>query len=256
MRLDKYLSGRIFTSRTKAARAIAEGRVFLNGTVAKASDEVGEGDEVTVREKARSFVSEGGFKLQKGLDDFSQSVEGCVCVDLGASTGGFTDCLLQAGAKTVFAVDVGKDQLDVSLRKDPRVYALDGINVRYLQREQIPAAKIDVVTADLSFISLKLIFPVIQRLLSAGGRAFVLVKPQFECGGVGLDKHGIVKDREKRLALAADLAREAASMGLMPLQVTAAPLRKNKNVEYILLFEKSDPDLPGEQFQAHLAALD
>lgn len=238
MRLDRYLAENGFSSRTKAARAIAEGRVLLNGRTGRASDEVKDGDSVAVRESKFSFVSEGGYKLRKAFDDFGSDVRRCICVDLGASTGGFTDCLLQAGAEKVFAVDVGKDQLDAAICKDPRVFVLDGMNVRYLRREDIASARIDTVTADLSFISLKLILPVISQLLDEGGSAYVLVKPQFECGGIGLNKHGILKDRKRRQDIVADIAGAAAGCGLEPSGVTAAPIREGKNTEYILRLKK------------------
>ena len=241
MRLDKYLAEHGFASRTKAARAIAEGRVSVNGRIGKASDEISESDIITVRENPLSFVSEGGYKLRKAFDDFGAIMSGRVCVDLGASTGGFSDCLLQADAAAVFAVDVGRGQLDASVRSDPRVRVLDERNVRYLQRSEIAAERIDVVTADLSFISLKLILPVIVQLLDFGGEAYVLVKPQFECGGIGLNKHGILKNKIARHAIVSGLADEAARLGLEPIGVTSAPLRENKNVEYILRLRKTAP---------------
>ena len=239
MRLDKYLAEYRFSSRTKAARAIAEGRVFVNGRQGKASEDVSDKDTIDIRENPLSFVSEGGYKLQKAFDDFGGSVRGLVCVDLGASTGGFTDCLLQAGVGQVYAVDVGKDQLDEALRADTRVHVLDEMNVRYLQRADIPAGRIEAIAADLSFISLKLILPVIGRLLDAGGVAYILVKPQFECGGIGLNKHGILKDEKKRREIVFEIADSAARLGLQPIDITEAPIREGKNVEYVLQVRKT-----------------
>ncbi len=255
MRLDKYLAQNLFASRTKAARAVAEGRVFINGRLGKASDEVSAGDDIVVQERPISFVSEGGYKLRKALNEFGADVSGLACVDLGASTGGFTDCLLQAGAAVVYAVDVGRGQLAPSLCGDPRVCVLDGINVRYLERDIIPGDRIDVVTADLSFISLKLILPVIARLLDEEGTAYVLVKPQFECGGIGLDKHGIFKDRHARLKIVEDIAETAAMLGLQPVDVAVAPLRKNKNVEYVIKFRRAAPG-KADEFRKRVAQLD
>lgn len=255
MRLDKYLAHQFFASRTKAARAVAEGRVFVNGQPCKASDEVGPDDDIVVQDKPLTFVSEGGYKLRKALDEFGTDVSGLVCVDLGASTGGFTDCLLQAGAAAVYAVDVGRGQLDPSLCRDQRVRILDGINVRYLERNMISAQRIDVVSADLSFISLKLIFPVIARLLDENGIAYVLVKPQFECGGTGLDKHGIVKDRQTRLKIVAEAAAAAALCGLQPADAATAPVRKNKNTEYIIKLQKSAPGEPDARFMQKVSQL-
>lgn len=256
MRLDKYLAENGFSSRTKAARAIAEGLVYLNGRIGKPSDEISEKDEIKVLEKPVSFVSEGGYKLRKAFDDFGVDVRGCICVDLGASTGGFTDCLLQAGAGRVCSVDVGKDQLDLKLRSDPRVQVMDGINVRYLRREDIAEERIDVVTADLSFISLKLILPVIGRLLGDGGEAYILVKPQFECGGIGLDKHGIVKDRQKRHSVVFGIAEDAARIGLKPVAITTAPIHEKKNIEYVMRLQKSFAGPLGEDFKSAVAKLE
>ena len=255
MRLDQYLAGRGFTSRTKAARAVAEGKVLLNGKPAKASDSVDENDRVEIAEVERGFVSEGGYKLQKALDDFHADVRGKVFADLGASTGGFTDCLLQAGAARVFAIDVGCAQLDASLASDPRVCAMDKINVRYLRREDIPAERLDGVTADLSFISLTYILPIVASILPQNGDAFLLIKPQFECGGVGLDKHGILKDKNKRLSIVLELAQFSAQVGLRPVNVTAAPVKPRKNVEYILHCIKAEGDM-SDAFQTRIAALD
>ena len=256
MRLDRYLAEHGFSSRTKAARAVAEGRVFVNGKPGKAADEVAAGDEVTVRERPRSFVSEGGYKLQKAFDAFGTDARGCVCADLGASTGGFTDCLLQAGARAVYAVDVGKGQLDASLCGDPRVHVLDERNVRYLRREDIAAEKIDIVTADLSFISLKLILPVVAKLTDGGGCAYLLIKPQFECGGSGLNKHGLLKDASRRREIVSDVAEAAAELGLEPIAVTEAPLREKKNVEYIVLFRRTEGAAEvGQRFRGMVSAL-
>lgn len=256
MRLDIYLAEQKFSSRTKAARAIADGLVYVNGRPGKASDEVAARDQIVVRERPFSFVSEGGYKLRKAFDDFGTNVRDCSCVDLGASTGGFTDCLLQAGAAEVFSVDVGQDQLDPAISGDERVHAMDGVNVRYLKREDLPMKKIDVVTADLSFISLKLIFPVIALLLDEGGFAYILIKPQFECGGAGLNKHGILKDRKSRLDIVTQLADEAAKNGLEPISVTEAPIRENKNIEYIVQFRRSEPASSAtDRFKKRIAEL-
>ncbi len=237
MRLDKYLVNNGFSSRTKAARALEEGRVFVNGKRGKASQEVSESDVIDIEQAAVSFVSEGGFKLKKALDDFSESVAGSVCIDIGASTGGFTDCLLQYGAACVCCVDVGESQLDASLSKDKRVRVMDRVNARYLTAEDFPESA-DVVTADVSFISLKLVLPAVAAVLKEDGRAFVLVKPQFECGGAGQDKHGIVKDAKIREKAVSDVCAAASALGLAPQKLTSAPVHPKKNIEYVLLLKK------------------
>lgn len=240
MRLDRYLVEHGFSSRTKAARAIAQGLVLLNGRPGRAADEVREGDSVTVSEGESSFVSEGGKKLAKALGDFSADVRGQVFADLGASTGGFTDCLLQAGAARVYAVDVGESQLAASLSEDERVVVMDRTNARYLTDNDFPEP-IDGVVADLSFISLTLVLPAVAGILRENGRAFVLIKPQFECGGRGLDKHGILKDAARRRAVAEQICRFACGVGLRPCALTCAPIVPRKNIEYVLLLQKQDP---------------
>lgn len=237
MRLDKYLALHGFSSRTKAARAIAEGRVFLNGKVASAADEVREGDALRIEESEVSFVSEGGFKLYKALADFHESVAGCVFADIGASTGGFTDCLLQGGVGRVYAVDVGESQLDHSLKEDGRVVVMDGVNARGLNEGDFPET-LDGVTADVSFISLKLVLPALARIVRPGGRVFALVKPQFECGAAALNKHGIVKDAAAREKALLSVTESAALCGLYAKKITNAPVKERKNIEYVVLFDK------------------
>ena len=190
MRLDKYVSERFFSSRTKAARAIAEGRVTLNGRVAKASDEVREGDDVRLEPPSDEFVSEGGKKLARALTFFKESAEGAVCADLGASTGGFTDCLLKAGARRVYAADVGESQLAPSLVRDSRVTVMDRTNVRYLRAEDFPE-QIEIVTVDVSFISLTYLLGSVSEVLSDGKFVLALIKPQFECESRNVGKNGI-----------------------------------------------------------------
>lgn len=237
VRLDKYLVGNGFSSRTRAARAVEQGRVLVNGKRAKVSLEVADSDKVEILPEEVSFVSEGGYKLYKALNDFSESVAGQAFADLGASTGGFTDCLLRAGVSRVYAVDVGESQLDDTLRADSRVTVMDKTNARYLSAQDFPQG-IDGVTADLSFISLTYIFPVIANILPEGGKAFVLIKPQFECGGKGQDKHGIVKDKKIHEQIVSALCAEADRLGLAPLALTNAPLRERKNIEYVLFLKK------------------
>lgn len=237
MRLDKYLAEHGFSSRTKAARALAKGLVTVNGKPGKASDEVSDSDDICVREEEIGFVSEGGYKLHRALSCFGDSAEGMVFADIGASTGGFTDCLLQAGARRVYAVDVGKSQLDPRLAADGRVVVMDGINARYLTREDFPE-QIDGIVADVSFISLTLIIPAAAKILSDCKTAYLLIKPQFECGGVGLDKHGIVKDERVRLAAVQKICLCAKGEGFALCGIVNAPLQKGKNIEYILKLQK------------------
>lgn len=254
MRLDKYLAERYFSSRTKAARALAEGNVLVNGKKAKASDDVKEGDDIRIRPRQVQFVSEGGYKLRKALDDFSESVVG-VYADFGASTGGFTDCLLQAGAARVYAIDVGESQLASELAADARVVVMDRTNVRYLKRGDLPEPP-DGVVIDVSFISLTHVLPAAAELLSEGGKVFALIKPQFECEGRGLDKHGIVKEEKTRLDAVGKIYDFARQLGLGMRRITNAPLREKKNVEYIALFVKGGaPAAPREEMLRAARAL-
>ena len=237
MRLDKYLSENGFLSRTKAARAIENGLVTVNGKIAKASDEVTERDKISVQEQTISFVSEGGYKLYKALSDFGESVQGEIFADFGASTGGFTDCLLQNGAKLVYAVDVGESQLAASLQSDARVVRMDNTNVRYLEKENFHET-LNGIAIDVSFISLLHVLPVASKLLSEGGRVFALIKPQFECGKKGLNKNGLVTDERVQLSVVGEIFDAAKLFDLHMQNITNAPIRPRKNIEYMTLFRK------------------
>jgi 23S rRNA (cytidine1920-2'-O)/16S rRNA (cytidine1409-2'-O)-methyltransferase len=198
MRLDIALVERgLCESREKAQRAILAGRVLVNKQIArKASDPVKPDAEVELAAPEK-YVSRGGHKLEAGLDFFHIDVKGAVAVDVGASTGGFTDCLLQRGAARVFAVDVGRGQLAWKLRQDPRVVVMEKTNARTLRREQFPAPfdGADIVVADCSFISLEKILPAAIELLRDSGKILALVKPQFEAGKAEADKGaGVITD--------------------------------------------------------------
>lgn len=244
MRLDKWLTGRYFSSRTKAARAIAAGLVKVNGRTARASDNADETDLIEIEERETEFVSEGGYKLEKALLDFGEEVKGCVFADLGASTGGFTECLLRHGAARVYAVDVGESQLDQILSGDARVVVMDKTNARYLTKSDFPE-KLDGISIDVSFISLTNILPAAASLLEEGGRVFALIKPQFECGAGALDKHGIVKDAERRKDAIRKIVVSAADCGLYPVKITSAPVRERKNTEYIICLKKGGKAVNG-----------
>lgn len=233
MRLDKYLSERFFSSRAKAARAIAAGEVTVNGHLAKSSDEVSEADAIVIAPSEDPYVSAGGKKLARALEVFPESVEGAVCADFGASTGGFTDCLLRHGAKRVYAIDVGESQLDPALVTDPRVVIMDRTNVRYLRREDLPETP-DIVTIDVSFISLAHVLPAAAAVLQESGKVLALIKPQFECGLGGTDKHGVVKDPKVRKASVLHVVRFAHELGLQVYALVNAPLLPRKNVEYMV----------------------
>ena len=239
MRLDIYMAENSFGSRTKAARAIAEGRLLRNVKVACPADEVREGDCVEVQRAEISFVSEGGFKLYKALSDFGESVRGGVFIDIGASTGGFTDCLLQSGAKKVYCIDVGESLLDPSLRGDGRIVNQENVNARFLKKEDFPEP-LDGIVIDVSFIRLELILPVLRDIVSPRGVVLALVKPQFECDGKRqLSKSGIVTDARRRRKIVERIYDACLENELYPQDLVNAPLRERKNVEYVLLLGRN-----------------
>lgn len=245
MRADKYFSDK-FSSRTKASEALEKGLILRGGKPVSKSDDVSDQDEFVFLSEGKKFVSNGGFKLERALGTFSLDVEGLNFADLGSSTGGFCDCLLQHGARHVFCVDVGSCQLDPVLREDERVTVMDGVNARYLNSEDFPVI-IDGVTADLSFISLTLILPAIVRILSKGGLSLLLFKPQFECGRSGLKKGGICPISLHKQLLSA-FYDEALSNSLAPVDIVNAPIREKKNVEYMLLLRRGGQPLEKGEF--------
>ena len=231
MRADKFFAEK-FGSRTKAAEAIEKGLVLINGKTVKAKAEIKDSDVITFVEAQETFVSNGGYKLARALKSFPVDCRGKTFVDIGASTGGFTDCLLQNGAKRVYAVDVGESLLHESLLNDARIVQMDNTNARYLTKEDF-AEKIDGVVTDVSFISLRLIFPVIKALLADDGYAIVLIKPQFECENKHIGKSGIVSP-SAHAEIVEKVLGYLQENGLYPHGIVNAPIRKGKNVEYVL----------------------
>ncbi|MDI3269993.1 MAG: TlyA family RNA methyltransferase [Bacillota bacterium] len=254
-RLDAELVERgLYPSRQKAQAAILAGEVFLNGQRAlKPSQKVEPGDAVELRPRQKAFVSRGGLKLDHALETFGIPVAGKVCLDLGASTGGFTDALLQRGARKVYAVDVAYGRLDVRLREDPRVVVLERVNARYLDRPLVPEP-VEFLSADLSFISLEKVLPAVVALLSAEAQGILLVKPQFEAGRGQVGKGGVVRSPEVHGAILARFWETLPSLGLYPRDVTPSPIlgAKKGNVEYLLWVSKVPPAGPAEKIQAAL----
>ncbi len=237
MRADKYFAER-FGSRTKAADAIERGLVLVNGKRVLPKTEIKDTDEISILQAEEYFVSNGGYKLNRALSAFAFDVNGLIFADIGASTGGFTDCLLQRGAKKVYAIDVGESLLHESLQGDSRIVRMENVNARYLRREDFPE-RLDGVVADVSFISLRLIFPVIKSILRENGNAFVLLKPQFECEKKHVGKSGIVSPSAHKDIVKKVLSYLAES-GLYPHGIVNAPIRKGKNIEYILHIRSID----------------
>ena len=238
MRLDQLVAEKFAISRTKAAHFIEEGRVFCDGKLAdKPSKDVPEDARLSLDDEG-AFASAGGDKLEKALNNFGADVSGAICADIGASNGGFTDCLLRRGAAKVFAVDVGECALPDRLKTDPRVVVQDRLNARFIGVDDI-GEPLDVVTIDVSFISLKLILPPAERLLKHGGRVFALIKPQFEAGKSALSKRGIVTSPKVRQVVVDDVCAFAKDIGFEVVGVTSAPIKKDKNVEFVALFLKN-----------------
>ena len=197
MRLDVKLSLLYDISRQKAQDALKQERVLVNGKiVSKSSMEISDADVIEMTDLKKMFVSRAGFKLEEILEKHQLDISGLNCIDIGASTGGFTDCLLQRNAQSVTAVDVGTMQLHPSLRENPRVVVMENTNARNLKAEQFDC-QFDVLVMDVSFISIKLLIENLVELVKSQGVLFILVKPQFEVGVKYLNKHGVVKDEKQ-----------------------------------------------------------
>jgi 23S rRNA (cytidine1920-2'-O)/16S rRNA (cytidine1409-2'-O)-methyltransferase len=236
-RIDKLLvERRLAPSREKARALIMAGQVVVGDHVAdKAGQMVSVAAEVRLKGEPLPFVSRGGLKLQKALDELAIDVTGLTVLDVGASTGGFTDCLLQRGAAKVFAVDVGYGQLAWKLREDPRVINLEKTNIRYLEPETLGATP-DMAVIDASFISLDKVLPAVLRLVKADGTIIALVKPQFEVGKGEVGKGGVVRDEAKHRQVIDAVAAEAVSLGLTVHGVTESPITGPKgNREFLMV---------------------
>ncbi|MGN1409441.1 MAG: TlyA family RNA methyltransferase [Eubacteriales bacterium] len=247
MRLDVYLSRKgMAKSRTRAAELIENGCVELCGrAVTKPSFEVDENETgITVNEQLR-YVGRGGLKLEGALKFFGIDVSGLVCADIGASTGGFTDCLLQHGAAHVFAVDAGHSQLDIKLLYDERVTNIEGCNARYLD-ESVISEKCSLAVCDLSFISQTLVIPAITKILTGDGKLISLVKPQFECGREALGKNGVVKDKKQHVAAIRRVIMCMRENGLNPRGIMQSPIKGGDgNTEFLIFAAISDITMPG-----------
>lgn len=235
-RLDLALVERgYFNSRSSAQRAIRAGEVFVDGQlVDKPATPIGPNAHIQLAEKPR-YVSQGGQKLEKALQTFSLDVDGAVCLDVGASTGGFTDCLLQHGARKVYAVDVGKGQLDWSLRTDERVVVLEDVNARYLTFEVI-GETVNLATVDVSFISLRKVLPAITKIVKPEGELITLVKPQFEAGREQVQRGGVVKDPQIHEAVLRELAQYVQTgLGVSVVNATHSPITGPAgNIEFLV----------------------
>lgn len=249
-RLDVLLVKRnLAESREKAKAVIMAGNVFVDG---QREDKAGSTFPDTVRIEVKGapmkYVSRGGFKLEKAVKQYGVSLVGKVCMDVGSSTGGFTDCMLQNGAKKVYAVDVGTNQLAWKLRQDERVVSMEKTNVRYLEPEQIPE-QIDFISVDVAFISLTKVLCPVRELLKEQGEIVCLIKPQFEAGREKVGKKGVVRDRDVHAEVIGKVILHAAGLGFRILNLDYSPIKGPEgNIEYLLHIRKimimPESDLP------------
>jgi 23S rRNA (cytidine1920-2'-O)/16S rRNA (cytidine1409-2'-O)-methyltransferase len=242
-RIDKLLVDRgLAQSRTKAQAMVMAGVVLVEEQlVNKPSESFPDNANIRIKggNPAGRYVSRAGLKLEAALREFQVDLNGLTCLDVGASTGGFTDCLLQHGAKTVWAIDVGHNQFDWRLRNDPRVKLCEGVNARYLNSEDFPE-RFDLATIDVSFISLTKILPAVVLLLTSRGRIIALIKPQFEVGKAEVGKGGIVTDRVKHQRVIAEINRFAEGLGLKVSGIIESPITGAEgNREFLTVYDRN-----------------
>ena len=240
-RLDVLLVKKgFYPSRERAKASIMAGIVYVDGQKSdKAGNMIDENAEIFVKDNICPYVSRGGLKLEKSMKLWPIDLKDTVCMDIGASTGGFTDCMLQNGARKVYAVDVGYGQLDWKLRNDPRVVVMERTNARNMEPDWFTEAP-DFASMDVSFISVKLILPGIYKSLREGAQAVILVKPQFEAGRGRVGKNGVVRDKDTHRQVVEDTARFALDTGFSIRQIDYSPITGPKgNIEFLLLLEKS-----------------
>lgn len=255
-RLDVLVTERgLAESRQKAQALIMAGQVFSGDRrLDKAGMPVDESIALEVRGQALKYVGRGGLKLEKAMEVFPIDLQDKIAADIGASTGGFTDCMLQNGASKVYSVDVGYGELAWKLRSDPRVVVLERTNARYLDREQVPDA-LDFASIDVSFISLRLIFPAVHGLLKEGGHVVSLIKPQFEAGREFVGKKGIVRDPKVHLMVLEQYLENAENAGFSVLDLTYSPITGQEgNIEYLGYLEKGAGHSASLELQAVIEA--
>lgn len=243
-RLDNYLvRNNIFESRQKAKYAISNGNVYVNGIQeTKSSKTVGEKDKIEIKGETLPYVSRGGLKLEKAIKQFKILLKDKICIDIGASTGGFTDCMLQSGAQKVYAIDVGTNQLDEKIKNNNKVINMEKTNIRDLDSNSIEKA--DFIGTDVSFISIKYVLPKIYELLKIKGIAVVLIKPQFEAGPQNISKTGVVKDIKIHKKIILNIILLANKLGFNILNLDYSPIKGPAgNIEYLLYLEKNENNL-------------
>ena len=242
--IPSVVSRGIIQSREQAKAAIMAGQVYLNGQKAdKAGESVTASDNIEFRGESLKYVSRGGLKLEKAMDLYGFKLENKICMDVGASTGGFTDCMLQNGASKVYAIDVGYGQLAWSLRQNEKVVNLERTNVRYITDEQVPDI-VDFVSIDVSFISLGLVIPVLTKFLSDDAMMVCLVKPQFEAGKDKVGKHGVVRDPKTHIEVLKRAVTFAKDAGFGIVGLEFSPIKGPQgNIEYLMVLSKKEAEL-------------
>ncbi len=253
-RLDVLLVKRnLASSREKAKAIIMSGNVFVEG---QREDKAGavfpESSQIEVKGHTLPYVSRGGLKLEKAFRCFDISVEGRVCTDVGSSTGGFTDCMLKNGAKKVFAIDVGRGQLDWKLRQDERVVCMEKTNIRYIRPEDL-GEEIDFSSVDVSFISLTKVLGPIREYLKADGEIVALIKPQFEAGREKVGKKGVVRDNKVHLEVIRKISEFAVNLGFYVKDLDFSPIKGPEgNIEYLIHLKKSPEEKTGIAETVHI----
>lgn len=241
-RLDILLVEKgIFQSRERAKASIMAGEIFVNGQrIDKCGQKIKKSSNIEFKGEKLPFVSRGGLKLQKAVKEFNIDLKGKVCLDIGASTGGFTDCMLQNGVKKVFSIDVGYGQFAWKLRIDDRVVCMERTNIRYVTPEDI-GEYADFASIDVSFISLKKVIPVVVNLLKENGKVMALIKPQFEAGREKVGKNGVVREKSTHIDVISEIITFLRKNNLKIISLSYSPIKGPKgNIEYLVYFTKQN----------------
>lgn len=249
-RLDVLVVNRgLAVSREKAKALIMSGSVYVNNQKEDKAGSMFDSEvSIEVRGNTLPYVSRGGLKLEKAMASFPIVLAGCICMDVGASTGGFTDCMLQNGAAKVYTVDVGHGQLDWKLRNDKRVICMEKTNIRYILPEHIPE-QLDFASVDVSFISLTKVLGPVKALLKPDGQVVCLIKPQFEAGREKVGKKGVVRDKQVHREVIEAVAEFAASIGFVPMDLEFSPVKGPEgNIEYLLYLSNAAKAVPQREF--------
>lgn len=243
VRIDTLLVEREhFNSREKAKKALMAGLVYVDDQlIDKAGMKVNHDSDIRIKGKALPYVSRGGLKLEKAIREYAINLNSMICMDVGASTGGFTDCMLQNGAKKVYSIDVGYGQLDWKLRQDDRVVSMERTNIRYVKSQGIDD-QIDFASIDVAFISLKIVLPVVKNLVKEKGNIIFLIKPQFEAGRKRVGKKGVVRDKGVHKDVVNDILSFSTKIGLTIKDVTFSPIKGPKgNMEFLAYVSNEPP---------------